>query len=364
MMLSDDDVGTMAKRIILHLDMDSFYASVEMHEHPDLKGKPVVIGADPREGTGRGVVCTCSYEARASGIHSAMPVSQAYSLCPEAIFLPPRFPLYILTSEQVMTIIKSLGFSFQQVSIDEAFLDLSPLADYAAANVLAQQIKKEIEKTLGITCSIGIAPTKIVAKIASDYQKPDGLTVVEPDKVLSFLAPLAVRKIPGIGAKTDTFLHELGIRTIGELAAFDVQVLIAKFGNSGVAMHDAALGIDDSEVVERDGSRSVSRMTTFAEDTNDTVLLAETMGGLADDVYRTLKNDRLRFKTLTVTVRYTGFITKTKAKTLPHFTDDEATIRSGAQMLLRNLFDGRKIRLLGLRLSTLEKHDARQTTLF
>ena len=272
-------------------------------------------------------------------------------------------PLYIHTSEQVMALVKSTGFSFQQVSIDEAFLDVSPLSGYAAASLLAQQIKTEIEKTLGITCSIGIAPTKIVAKIASDYQKPNGVTVVEPDHVISFLAPLAVRKIPGIGAKTETLLHQMGIRTIGRVAGFDVQALIAKFGNSGVAMHDAALGIDDSEVIEREGSRSVSRMTTFAEDTDDTVLLAETMGSLADELYRTLKKDGFRFKTLTVTVRYKGFITKTKAKTLPHFTDDEAAIRSGAQALLRDLFDGRKIRP-GLRLSTLEKHDARQTTLF
>ena len=364
MIFSGDNAGTMAKRIILHLDMDSFYASVEMHEHPDLRGKPVVIGADPRQGTGRGVVCTCSYEARASGIHSAMPVSQAYSLCPDAIFLPPRFPLYIHTSEQVMAIVKSTGFSFQQVSIDEAFLDVSPLSGYAAVSLLAQQIKTEIEKILGITCSVGIAPTKIVAKIATDYQKPNGLTVVEPDHVISFLAPLAVRKIPGIGAKTENLLHEVGIKTIGELAGFDVQVLIAKFGNSGVAMHDAALGIDDSEVIERDGSRSVSRMTTFAEDTDDTVMLAETMGSLADELYRTLKKEGFRFKTLTVTMRYKGFITKTKAKTFPHFTDDEAAIHLGAQALLRELFDGRKIRLLGLRLSTLEKHDTRQTTLF
>lgn len=364
MLLSDNDAGITMQRIILHLDMDSFYASVEMHEHPDLRGKPLVIGADPRQGTGRGVVCTCSYEARVSGIHSAMPVSQAYSLCPDAIFLPPRFPLYICTSEQVMNIVRSSGFPLQQVSIDEAFLDLSSLSGYAAAKVFAQQIKAEIEKTLGITCSVGIAPTKIVAKIASDYQKPDGLTVIEPEDVISFLAPLAVRKIPGIGAKTDTTLHEMGIRTIGDLAAFDVQALIGKFGNSGIAMHAVATGIDDSEVVERDGSRSVSRMTTFAEDTDDTVLLAETMSSLADELYRTLKKEGFRFKTLTVTVRYTGFITKTKAKTFPHSTDDEAVIQSGAQALLRNLFDGRKIRLIGLRLSTLEKHDPRQTTLF
>ena len=180
----------MEPRIILHLDMDSFYASVEMQAHPELRNKPVVIGADPKQGRGRGVVSTCSYEARAFGIRSAMPVSQAFVLCPHAIFRPPDFPLYAKASGEVMTIIRSFGFSFQQVSIDEAFLDLSPLGTFQAAELFARQIRDTIGKDLGLSCSIGIGKSKLIAKIASDFKKPAGLTVVEPAATELFLSPL------------------------------------------------------------------------------------------------------------------------------------------------------------------------------
>ena len=175
---------------------------------------------------------------------------------------------------------------------------------------------------------------------------------------------MPVRKIPGIGAKTEKELHDMGIKTIGDLRRYDIQVLIAHFGRWGVAMNDAASGIDESEVEERDGVKSVSRETTFAEDTNNPQELAMTMNALADDVHRILVDDGLRFKTLTVKVRYQGFVTKTKAKTFTHYVDDEEAVRTGAQALLRSLFDGRKIRLLGLRLSFFEKRDSRQTPLF
>ena len=362
--MSDEERQAPRQRIILHLDMDSFYASVEMHEHPELAGKPVIIGADPKHGTGRGVVSTCSYEARAFGVRSAMPISQAYTLCPEAIFLPPDFPLYSRVSGEIMAIIRAHGFRFQQVSIDEAFLDASPVGSYAAAQARAIEIKEDIKKNLGITCSVGVAPSKLVAKIASDFKKPDGFTVVEPEDMQAFLTPMQVRKIPGIGAKTEKELHDMGIKTIGDLRRYDIQVLIARFGRWGFAMHDAAFGIDESEVEERDGVKSVSRETTFAEDTNNPQELAMTMNALAADVHRILVDDGLRFKTLTVKVRYQGFVTKTKAKTFTHYVDDEETVRAGAQALLRSLFDGRKIRLLGLRLSFFEKRDSRQTPLF
>lgn len=353
-----------AQRIILHLDMDSFYASVEMAEHPEYRSKPVVIGADPKQGTGRGVVCTCSYEARAFGIQSAMPVSQAYSLCPDAVFLPPRFPVYIRVSEKVMAILKSCGFDFEQVSIDEAFLDITPVGDFIAARNLAARLKEEIKKTLGLTCSIGIAPAKTVAKIASDFHKPDGITVVEPDAVIRFLAPLAVRKIPGIGKKTEAVLHDMGIMTIADLGACDIQVLIARFGHAGIAMHEIAAGIDSGEVAEREGVRSLSRMITFPEDTADPQRLAVTMADLSREVHQSLTDEHLRFKTITVTVRYQGFVTKTKAKTLSHYTDSDTAIHVSSMALLKDLFDGRKIRLLGLRLSGLIRQDARQMTLF
>jgi DNA polymerase IV (DinB-like DNA polymerase) len=351
------------QRIILHLDMDSFYASVEMRENPELKGKPVVIGADPKNGTGRGVVSTCSYEARAFGIRSAMPISQAFVLCPHAVFLPPYFPRYAKASAEVMALLKSNELPFEQVSIDEAFLDVSALGSYGEATVLATRIRDDIRTHLGLTCSIGIAPTKMVSKIASDVDKPDGLTVVEPENLFSFLAPMPVRKIPGIGRKSEAELFEMGIRTIKDLAQYDIQVLIARFGRSVITLQGITAGIDDEIVKERDGMKSVSRETTFSHDTNDEQVIVATIDALAQDVCRNLADESLLCRTVTIKVRYNGFITKTKARTLPHYTDDPDTVRSSAHSLLRDIFDGRKIRLLGIRLSSVEKRDARQMIL-
>jgi DNA polymerase IV (DinB-like DNA polymerase) len=350
-------------RIILHLDMDCFYASVEMQENPNLKGKPVVIGADPKNGTGRGVVSTCSYEARAFGIRSAMPISQAYVLCPHAVFLPPYFPRYAKASAEVMAIVKSHDLPFQQVSIDEAFLDVSALCSYPAATGLASRIREGIHAQLGLTCSIGIAPTKVVAKIASDVNKPDGLTVVEPGNLFSFLAPMPVRKIPGVGRKAEMELFEMGIRTIKDLAVSDIQQLIARFGRSAIPLQAITTGIDDDIVKEQNPVKSVSRETTFSEDTNNDQVIAATIDALVQDVCRNLADESLRCRTVTIKVRYTGFVTRTKARTLPYYTDDEKTVRSCACSLLRDIFDSRTIRLIGIRLSTFEKPDARQMIL-
>jgi DNA polymerase IV (DinB-like DNA polymerase) len=352
------------QRIILHLDMDSFYASAEMHERPELAGKSVVIGADPKGGKGRGVVSTCSYEARAFGIRSAMPISQAFTLCPHAVFLPPDFPLYSRVSAQVMAILRHTGFRFQQVSIDEAFLDVSQLGNFATAQKFSEQIRAGIREKTGLTCSIGLAPTRLVAKIASDFHKPDGLTVMEPDRVQEFLAPMPVSKIPGIGKKSASELFELDIRTVADLAECDIQVLMGRFGKSAIGLHNVALGLDESEVEERDGIKSVSREITFEQDTNDPELLVSTLNSLAEDVYQNLLEEKLRFRTVTVKIRYQGFVTKTRARSLSHSTDDPGHIASSAQSLFREIFDGRKIRLLGLRLSLLEADDKKQMTLF
>ena len=361
--MEPDIVQGTSPRIILHLDMDSFYASVEMQDRPELRGKPVVIGADPKQGKGRGVVATCSYEARAFGIRSAMPISQAFVLCPHAVFLPPDFPRYVKASADVMAILKAHGFPLQQVSIDEAFMDVSRLGTFPAATDLAVRIKDTILTHLGLTCSIGLAPTKVVAKIASDVHKPGGLTVVEPENLFSFLAPMPVRKIPGIGKKSEAVLFEMGIRTIRDLAAYDIQVLITRFGRSAIALQDIAAGIERSEVEEREGVKSVSRETTFTDDTDDEHLIAAMMDALAEDVCRNLSDESLHCRTVTVKVRYQGFVTKTKARTLPHYTGDTATVRTCAHSLLRDIFDGRKIRLLGIRLSSFDTCDARQMTL-
>jgi DNA polymerase IV (DinB-like DNA polymerase) len=272
-------------RIILHLDMDSFYASVEMQARRELRNKPVVIGVDPKQGLGRGVVLTCSYEARRFGIRSAMPVSQAFALCPQAVFLPPDFSLYAKVSAEVMTVLKSYGFPFQQVSIDEAFLDISALGSFRHATRFAEQVQATIQKKLGLTCSVGIGESKLVAKIASDFKKPAGLTVVEPEGTQNFLAPLPVRKIPGIGKKGELALFELGIRTIGGLAAYDVPKLVTKFGRRAAALHETALGIDGSEVEDHYDTRSISREITFDTDTDNPERIAAVMDALTEEVY-------------------------------------------------------------------------------
>jgi DNA polymerase IV (DinB-like DNA polymerase) len=343
--------------------MDSFYASVEVQHKPDLAGKPVVIGADPKQGKGRGVVSTCSYEARAFGIRSAMPVSQAFVLCPHAIFLPPDFAKYTRASAAVMECLGSYGYPLEQVSIDEAFLDISPLGNYDAARMQAGEIKSTIYKQLGLTCSIGIAPSKLVAKIASDFEKPAGLTIVEPAMLQAFLDPLPVRKIPGIGKKTETALFELGIRTIGELAHGDIQLLIGTFGRGAAMLRQVSGGIDESEVVARDCMKSISRESTFETDTDSPDSLLCAVDTLSEEVHAALAEEDLRFRTITVKVRFQEFVTKTKSRSLSHYSRDPEILRSCSRALFRELYDGRKIRLIGIRISSFEKKDARQTTL-
>ena len=352
------------QRIILHADMDCFYAAVEMHDHPEIAGKPVIVGADPQNGAGRGVVSTASYEARASGVKSAMPISQAYRLCPGAVYLRPDMARYAAVSAEIMGIFKETGYRVQQVSIDEAFLDISPVGNFDAARDLATGLKQAIRDRVGITCSLGVAPSKIIAKIASGYQKPDGLTVVTPDTVQDFLAPLSVRKIPGIGGKTGAHLEAIGIKTIGKLATCDIQLLIGAFGRSAGLLREAALGRDDSEVVERDGVKSISKETTFPHDTNNPEEIAAMMELLVREVAAALSDEELQFKTVTVRVRYMGFVAKTRAKTHIHYHNDEVAIRVPAGELLRELWDGKPIRRLGLRLSGLRRPGAGQQTLF
>ena len=347
-------------RIILHIDMDSFFASAEIRENPDLKGRPVVVGADPKAGKGRGVVSTASYEARKFGIRSGMPISRAYRLCPSAVFLPVNFSLYDRVSDEIMKILRSYAGKFQQVSIDEAYLDVSNIGSFEAAVELAKRIKQEIYGKEKLTCSVGIAPSKIIAKIASDHQKPDGLTSVEPSRIKEFLSPLPVRKIIGIGKKTEAELNAIGIKTIGQLAEYDIQKLISRFGKWGIYMHDLASGIDESEVEEEECCKSISRELTFEQDTDDPETLDRTLHSMAEDVHRALIEEGFLFKTLTIKVRYSNFITRTRSRTLVHFTDDPAAIKSLSAELFRDFLEGRKIRLVGIRLSNLEKTGSRQ----
>ncbi|WP_214040995.1 DNA polymerase IV [Methanoculleus sp.] len=354
---------TTGGRIIMHVDMDSFFASVEVRRDPALAGRPVIVGADPKGGAGRGVVSTCSYEARRYGVHSGMPISRAYDLCPHGVYLPVNRLLYSRVSGEIMTILSRRAGRIEQVSIDEAYLDVSAAGSFPAAATLAAAIKREVREEAGLTCSVGVAPGKAVAKIASAYKKPDGLTVVPPDEVAGFLAPLPVEKVPGVGKKTRDDLRQMAIQTIGDLACHDVQDLIARLGRHGVLMHRLARGIDDGEVQGRQRCKSVSRETTFEADTADPSVLSGTLAELADEVAETLRAEGLRCRTVTVKVRYRGFETHTRSRTLERFTADPEAIRRAASALLLPFLNGTDVRLLGVRLSTLEGGYTRQASI-
>jgi DNA polymerase IV (DinB-like DNA polymerase) len=361
--MGNEYAGDFSTRIILHMDMDHFYTAVEEREHPEFKGKPVVVGSDPKEGKGRGVVSTSNYEARKAGVRSGIPISRAWKLCPEAIYLPPNFPLYIKVSKEIMEIAQKYANKFEQWGIDEAFLDVSAkVKDYAEAEAVATQIKREISKKEQLTCSIGIGPNKLIAKIASDYQKPDGLTLVKDNEAEAFLAPLPVRKLLWVGRKTEAKLKEMGINTIGDLASYDPATLTEKFGMMGMQMHLMARGIDRSEVETRTEVKSISHETTFEEDTDDTEAVLKALGALAADVSREVTEQKLFFKTVTVKLRYENFETHTRSKTLVFMTNRLQYLEKTAKELLKAyLRNDRKIRLIGVRVSNFVEGEKQKT---
>lgn len=352
-------------RVIFHLDMDHFYTAVEERERPEIKGIPVIVGADPKEGKGRGVVSTSNYEARKSGVRSGMPISQAWRLCPRAVYLPPNFPLYIRVSSEIMELTRKYAGKFEQWGIDEAFLDVSgKVDDWVEAEALARRIKQEIKEKEGLTASIGVGSNKLVAKVASDFQKPDGLTIVKEAEVEKFLEPLPVRKLLWVGRKTEVKLKELGVNTIGDLARYDPTALSSMFGVIGLQMHLMAKGIDRSEVEERIGVKSVSHETTFEEDTADSTVIFQALDALCEEVLKEAVNQHLLFKTVTVKIRYQGFETHTRSKTLPFLTNRLRDLQKAVnELLFSNLCKDRKVRLIGVRVSSLVSGE-KQRTLF
>ena len=363
-------------RVILHVDMDSFFSAIEVREHPELKGLLVVVGcnvgdAGIESGKIRGVVSTCSYEARKYGIHSAMALSRAYKLCPDAKFLPVNMQLYRRVSAAIMAILRTKADKMEQVSIDEAFLDISSrVRDWTEARAYAERIKAEIWAKERLTCSIGVAPNKTIAKIASDFEKPDGLTVVEDYNAKEFLAPLPVKCIPGVGPKTETILKQMGILKIGQLASADVQSLVARLGKYGERLHLIANGIDDSDVEPAYERKSVSREKTFTEDTDDMMMLEERVEELAYELHKALKTEGLVFKTVGIKVKYEDFSVITRAKTLRAFHSDLETLKRIAKELMMGVNAKRegkekrkKIRLVGVRVSNLSLLDYRQRRL-
>jgi len=340
-------------RKILHIDMDAFFSSVEQKRNPELVGKPVVVGGggDP---TKRGVVSTASYEARKFGIHSAMPLRTAYRLCPDAVFLPVAYEEYSRVSEEVKAILREFSPIIEDVGIDEAFLDISSIDK--PSEEIAKEIKKRIKDETDLTCSIGIATNKLLAKIASDMQKPDGLTIVSEGDIQGCIWPLSVRKLWGVGPKTEAYLKEMGIQTIGDLASLSLDRLTEEFGQSyGTYLYEASRGIDESPLVTDWEPRSISRETTFQRDVDNWQMIAKTLAELTKEVVASIKEEGYQGRTVTVKIRFNDFKTYTRAKTLSGHTDSEEEIRRAAFECLGRLELKKKVRLIGVRISNLEK---------
>jgi DNA polymerase-4 len=347
-----------APRRILHIDMDAFFAAVELLRRPELKGRAVVIGGrgDP---TQRGVVSTASYEARKFGVHSAMPLRTAHKLCPECIFLPMDYAEYSRVSRIIKQILRRFSAVMQDVGIDEAYLDVSGAAH--GTETIALEIKRSIRAETGLTCSIGAAQNKRLAKIASDLDKPDGLTIIGPGDLEGRIWPLPVRKVPGIGPKTEQRLQQLGIASIGNLAAVAHEDLIARFGESyGQFLYEAARGIDERPLVTQWEPKQRSRERTFQRDTSDWQTVAKMLAQLSRDVAQDLRDDGLRARTIGIKLRFADFETLTRDKTLTAATDATESIRKAAFDCLGRIQLKRPVRLLGVRAGGLEKRGGAQ----
>jgi DNA polymerase-4 len=335
------------------MDMDAFFAAVEQKRHPELIGKPVVIGGDG-DPTKRGVVSTASYEARKFGIHSAMPLRTAYKLCPDAVFLPVDYREYSRVSKIVKNILREISPVMEDVGIDEAFLDISQIEK--SSEEIAGEIKKKIMDATGLTCSIGIAPNKLLAKIASDMQKPDGLTIITEKDISDSICPLPVRKLYGIGPKTETYLKNIGIQTIGELASMRIDSLIEHFGKSfGNYLYNASKGIDESPLITHWEPKSMSREATFQKDTDNWQLIAKTLAGLSKEVVDDMQQTGYKGKTVTVKIKFYDFKIVTRAKTLDDYTISIDEVRKAAFECLGRIEINRKVRLIGVRVGSLER---------
>lgn len=334
-------------RRILHIDMDAFFAAVEQKRRPGLIDKPVVIGGDG-DPTKRGVVSTASYEARKFGIHSAMPLRTAYKLCPEAVFLPVDYQEYLRVSESIKNILKEFTPIIEDVGLDEAFLDISEVDK--SSEEIAKEIKKRIKDETGLTCSIGIAPNKLLAKIASDMQKPNGLTILTEDDIKTRIWSLSVRKLWGVGPKTEAYLKGIGIKTIGELASFPLDALIERFGKShGEYLYNASRGIDESPLTTHWEPKSTGRETTFQKDVDNWQVIARTVTELTKEVVDDMKQSGYKGKTVTVKIKFSDFQIHTRAKTLPEPTDSFEELSKTAFECLSRIEFKKKVRLVGVR---------------
>lgn len=350
-------------KAIIHLDMDAFYAAVEMLDNPSLKGKPVIVGGTNK----RGVVSSASYEARKFGIHSAQPIATAMGLCPHGIYLPVRMRRYIEVSERVFEIFYRFSPLVEPLSIDEGFIDVTGSVGLFGSPIeIVKKIKKAVVEEIGLTVSAGLAPCKFVAKIASDLDKPDGLTVVPEGRVIEFLEPLPIERLWGVGKETKKALALLGVQTIGDLSRIPMDVLETRFGKLGIHLHLLSHGIDNRGIETKRKTKSMGREDTFLEDLLDMNLIRRELLSLATRVSRRMRRKSYEAKTLTLKVKYSDFERVTRSMTLSKATDDAKEIYQCCKGLLEKTEAGRRpIRLLGISLSHIQAQgEEKQLSLF
>ena len=342
-------------RTILHVDLDAFFAAVEQRDRPELRGRPVIVGGDPR---GRGVVSAASYEARRFGVHSAMSLREALRRCPDGVFLPVDGRRYQQASRDVMAVLRRFTPQVEPISIDEAFLDVTGSAAlFGDGTTIAGAIKSAVREDVGLVASVGVASTKLVAKIASDLRKPDGLVVVAPGDEASFLAPLAIGRLWGVGEKTAVALSDFGVRTIGDLAALPPDVVVRRFGKHGGSLIQRARGIDDDPVHEGDPAKSVGHEHTFDVDTSDREIIERTLLAMSEGVSGRLRSAGVRASTIAVKIRDGSFRTITRQRTLAEPTDLTEPIFRTALDLARPEVRGIRVRLLGVTASNLGERE-------
>ncbi len=351
-------------RIIAHLDMDAFFASVEERDQPWLSGEPLVVGADPEGGEGRGVVSTANYAARKYGIRSAMPITEAWRRSedakkegkPPVIFLTPAFSRYGDTSRRVMAIARKYCSDMEEAGVDESYLDMSQYDTFAKAEDACRKLKEEIREKEHITASIGLGPNKLVAKIASDEDKPDGLTIVTLSEVLKFLAKHPVRALPGVGPKTGMRLARKNIHTIADLLEMSEAALVEMFGKWGSVLYARARGDDDRELTHPEAAKSVGEQTTFSRDTLDPNIIFPAISECVNGLMRRLKREGFSsFRTIVVIVRFSGFVTKTRSHTGTMPLKNITEVEQAALRMVTPFLDARenprhkKLRLVGVR---------------
>ncbi|GAB4430838.1 MAG: DNA polymerase IV [Turneriella sp.] len=351
-------------RTIVHVDMDAFFTSVEVLDHPELRGKPVIVGADPKAGHLRGVVSAASYEARKAGVRSAQPVSTAYKLCPDAIFMPHRFERYRAVSDAVMEVLAEFSDRLLRMSIDEAVLDCSESGKaYGTWKNLGMAIKAAVRSKIGLTCTIGIAAGKTLAKMATEIKKPDGLTLVHPGREREFLAPLPVEAIPGVGPRARETLNRLGVRKISDLQSAQADQLGAKLGKWAQRLLAIANGIDDDEVETTHERKSFGEERTYQTDLATLAEIRAALTEIADDLARRLNSKNTSGRTIAIKVRFADFHTITRAQTIPvPARGSQALFETAWRLFSQNISEQNlareKVRLLGIQLSNL--YTARQ----